>query len=49
MRQRDQNDFLDQRIFKRIHGMIDELASVVERDDLHSRGKPGLKSGDLGL
>jgi hypothetical protein len=41
VRQRDQNDLFNQRVAQRVDGMIDEDAAVVERNDLHARGKPG--------
>ncbi len=47
VRQGDEDDFFNERVAKRVNGVIDEDAAIVERNDLHVRWKPRLNFGDL--
>src|SRR5215469_10346724 len=47
VRQRDQDDFFDERVAQRAHGVINENATIVEWNDLHVRRKTGLDLVDL--
>ena len=49
VRQRDERDFLDERVTQRVHRLLDQIRPVVEGHDRHAGGKPGLDLGDAGL
>ena len=47
VRERDENDFFDQRGLQRVDGMVDQRAAVVERNDVHAFRQARLHRLDL--
>src|SRR6185503_4963722 len=49
VRERHEDDFLDERPPQRAHGLLDELRTVIERNDAHTRWEARLDLADPGF